>query len=723
VRTSAGAAARAVVRRREGLRARVRASQRVQPRFPGRRPPAPGVAPRGVSSLPLVWAALALAACAAAGPPPLAPEEAAQAEAQYEQVQELLAVDASTATAELERFLRDWPGSELADDAALELARRAEEAGELDRAARHLIWAQRSHPRGDRIDEVRLLLAEVEQRRGHTEAAYRTAARIRASRLPASEQHRVHVLLAGLAGERGEHALSLRWWSRAHGSAADQAGRDRVDAAIDALVTGLSPRELEEVSRRLDGRFPALQVELELADRALEDADADRARRHLLAARELPATTAEGERLAALEERLASLGTGGPSAAELPSFSDLGPGPSLDGARGTVGVALPLSGPFAGFGEACLRGVLLAAGVFGEGEPTGVRLLVRDSRGSAEGAAAAVEELAREGVSAIVGPLLASEAEGAAVVAERLGVPLLALTGRDRVARGRPWVFRVGREPRGEIQVLVDHAVSQAGLGRFAILYPDDAYGRGARDLFWDEVEALGGRVVGVQSYEPGATDFAGPIRDLIGYVMLTEAEEEALEEREDMLDEAKRLPPEEALALREEARALLGPEDQPLPPVVDFDALFVPDAYEQVTLIAPQLAFHEVDGVRLLGSAGWNHPDLVRIGGSNTDGAIFTETFYAASDVAWVARFVDAFEASYGSPPGSLAALSYDAANLVLAQLARGLHARDVLRRALLDVRDWPGVSGVTTMRSDGTARKRPFLLGVADRRIRALD
>ncbi|HKJ23368.1 MAG TPA: penicillin-binding protein activator, partial [Myxococcota bacterium] len=320
-------------------------------------------------------------------------------------------------------------------------------------------------------------------------------------------------------------------------------------------------------------------------------------------------------------------------------------------------------------------------------------------------------------------PLLASEAEAAAVSADRKSVPLLTLTGRDEVARGRPWVFRVGREPRGEIQVLVDHAVHQMGLGRFAVLYPDDAYGRGARDLFWDEVEAVGGRIVGVQSYEPGATDFAGPIRDLVGYVLLTPAEKEALDTREDMLDAARRLPPEEALALREEARALLGPDDRPLPPIVDFDGLFLPDAWEEVTLIAPQLAFHEVEGVRLLGSSGWNHPDLVRIGRDHVEGSVFTETFYPASEVGYVANFTGGFADAFGSPPGSLAALSYDAANLVLVQLARGLHSRDSLRQALLDVRAYPGVSGITTMRSDGTAQKRPYLLGVDKRKIHALD
>jgi len=694
--------------------------------------------PRSASAVPLVpmlslvstlWLAAAVTACAAPGPPPLPPEEAARARAEYENVRQLLAVDAATGTEELERFLRTWPRSELADDAALELARRAFEAGSLDRAARHLVWATRLHPRGDRVDEVHLLLARVERERGHAEAAYRTASRVRLSRLAPAQRHRMHLLLADLAAERGDHGLALRWLSQAHAEAPEPEARAGAVDRIDALLTGLSRRELEAAARELGGRFPAARVHLRLAGLALEAGEADAARRHLQEVAALEVTPAEALRRDALMERLAGVAPPGESAAALPDFHEVAPEALRpDAVRGTLGVVLPLSGPFAGFGEECLRGVLLAAGSFGpasgNGSGPGVRVLVQDTQGTAEGAAAAVRRLAHESdASAIVGPLLASEAEAAAAAAEIARVPLLALTGRDAVARGRPHVFRMGRAVRGEIEVLVAHAVESAGLGRFAILYPEDAYGRGTRDLFWDQVEARGGRVVGVQSYDPDATDFADPIRDLIGYRLLTSREKEALEEREDMLDQAKRLPPEEALVLREEARAMLGPEGEPLPPIVDFDALFIPDSYEKVTLIAPQLAFHDAEGARLLGAAGWNHPDLVRIGGEHLEGAIFTETFFPASDVPYVADFTRSFAETYGAPPGSLAALAFDAARLVLAQLARGVDRRSEVRQALLDVRAWPGVSGVTTMRSDGTAQKRPYLLGVQSRSIQALE
>jgi hypothetical protein len=44
-------------------------------------------------------------------------------------------------------------------------------------------------------------------------------------------------------------------------------------------------------------------------------------------------------------------------------------------------------------------------------------------------------------------------------------------------------------------------------------------------------------------------------------------------------------------------------------------------------------------------------------------------------------------------------------------------------MRQGLLAVRAYPGVSGVTTMRADGTAQKRPYLLGVRRGQIVSLD
>jgi ABC-type branched-subunit amino acid transport system substrate-binding protein len=458
---------------------------------------------------------------------------------------------------------------------------------------------------------------------------------------------------------------------------------------------------------------------LRAAELDLEAADPDAAQRALERAARLPLSSDDAARLRSLEARIRLRAPAEAGAAEvreaLPTLAEASRrgGASTSGAEGTLGVVLPLSGRLARFGEESLQGILLAAGVFGEADGRRVRVLIRDSAGDPQRASVAVAELAaRSDVAGIVGPLLAAESEAAAATAEAAGMPLVSLAAREEADDGRPQAFRVRAVPREEVALLVDHAMGELGAHRFAILYPRDAYGQGLRRLFWEAVEERGGEIAAVASYDPSATDFGGPIRSLLGYDLLGAAEKQALAKREEMESKARRLPPAQAAKLLEEARSLKGPDGAPLPPILDFDALFLPESHEKVVLIAPQLAFHDARGIRLLGTGSWNHPDLVAIGRDHVDGARFTAGFFAASPLRIVQEFAAAYEAAYAAPPVDLAAQGYDAANLLLAQLARGLVTREAVYEGLSRLGVQPGVTGVLSV--DGGLRKRPVLLGV---------
>ncbi len=631
--------------------------------------------------------------------------------------------------ARLRVFLSDRPDSPLADDAAVALAdslvarERPEEArGVLEEALR-----RRS---GDRRDALRWRLAQLERRAGEPETAYRTASEIRLSRLDEPEQRSVQLFLAGAAEEAGDPLAALRWLEPVRASESDEVAAAELDAQIDAVIAQLSLEDVERAAEQFGRRAPAARLRLRQAELGLAAGDAEAVQEALDEARQLPLTTDEAARLAALENRLL---TGGGLRADwkpLPGLAEEPPEPFPDASRveTTLGVVLPLSGPYAAFGEASLEGVLLATRVFdaGESDPrrSGVRLLVRDSAGSAERAAAAVDELsARPEVSAILGPLLFAEAEAAALSRSGGGVPLVSLTRREGLTHGAGRVLRLGLSPRSEAEVLAEVAREQLAAQRFAILYPRDGYGRQMRRLFWQAVEARGGQVVGVASYDPEATDFATPIRRLIGYAFLSPEETEAIRERDRILDRAKRFGPEKAAELRQEAAEITGPDEQPLPPFVDFDALFIPDDHENVSLLAPQLAFHGVRGVRLLGGSGWNDPELLRIARRHVDGAVFTAPYHVGSRLPRVAEFERRFQATFGRVPDGLAAQAFDATNLVLRPLAEGRATPDGLWRELVSVGRFAGVSGVTAVEPDGRSVTRPHLLGVERGRIVSID
>jgi ABC-type branched-subunit amino acid transport system substrate-binding protein len=87
------------------------------------------------------------------------------------------------------------------------------------------------------------------------------------------------------------------------------------------------------------------------------------------------------------------------------------------------------------------------------------------------------------------------------------------------------------------------------------------------------------------------------------------------------------------------------------------------------------------------------------------------------------VAGFVKGYRAAFDLEPDAYSAHAYDAANIVLVQLARGFETREEVREGILRTQAYPGASGITSLRPDGNAKKRPFLLQVRGRRIIALD
>jgi len=628
-------------------------------------------------------------------------------------------------------FLERFPEGVLAPEAELALGELAHREGRLDEAARR--YTRVMETGGTPGDRARVRLASLELERGRLDRAREFLARARLSRLDADDLRTAYRALADTAAGPVER---VRWLALLRGELDEEAEANAVDVEIDALLAELDLPALERVVRLLGDRVPAGRVHITRTERALDAGDLDAAREALEAARSAPLAPRYATRLAAVSSRVRAREAGPTDISQLPTFQEVieRPYPDVSAARGTLGVAVPLSGPFARFGEEALQGVLLAARVFSaggqDGEAVGqagdgatpaprIRVVVRDSGGEAAQAAAAVRDLAADPeLVAIVGPLVSKACEAAAREAEALGVPLLALTARERLARERPWAFRMRTRPVEEVQLLVDRA-RELGAERFAILYRDDPYGLGLRSLFWDAVEARGGRVVAVASYDPRATDFGEPIRRLVGYTLLDDEEKQLIAKREKMRDRAKRLPPEEALALREKARELTAADGHPIPPIVDFDALFIPDSHENVVLIAPQLAFHEVTGPRLLGTDGWYDEELLRLGREHVEGALFAAHYFPESPVPYVRDFHADFLDTFGVPPDSFAAEAFDAARIVLLQLARGREGREAVREGLLATEAYPGVSGILTMRSDGNAHKRPYLLGIERRKV----
>ena len=358
-----------------------------------------------------------------------------------------------------------------------------------------------------------------------------------------------------------------------------------------------------------------------------------------------------------------------------------------------IGCILPLTGRYAAYGKRALDAVSLAAGIFDPRKRTDTRLIIEDSGGDPDISRAAVEKLVRKSrVVCILGPLGVVEAQSAAAEAQRLEVPILVMTQKEGITETGSFVFRNFLTNRMQVRTLANYAVNNLGLRRFAVLYPQDANGHEMVRLFRAEIQRLGGQIRKVKAYDKAETDFGAEIRFITGR------------------------PRPHSVGFGKDQRT----EPPPEAPPVDFDALFIPDVYGRVQMIAPQLAFHDVKGVQLLGSSGWNSPELLKTGARHLEGALFVDDFFPGSFHPELNDFTDAFYAAFGREPDGMDATWFDAAGIAVSIVDGGrAETRQEFRERLAGLRSYPGVTGKTSFFDSRDADKELYLLQVQEGRI----
>jgi ABC-type branched-subunit amino acid transport system substrate-binding protein/predicted negative regulator of RcsB-dependent stress response len=370
--------------------------------------------------------------------------------------------------------------------------------------------------------------------------------------------------------------------------------------------------------------------------------------------------------------------------------------------RTTIGCLLPLSGRYKVYGDRAMRGVEMALARFNQqnigGEP--VQLIVKDSGSDPGMLTAAIEELVQARVAAIIGPLV--DAEYAAEIAQQNGIPIVTWTQKEHITEIGDWVFRNFMTPEMQVKRIVGYAADVLGARSFVILYPEEKYGATFMNLFWDEVIQHGGRVVGVESYDPSQTDFAEPIKKLVGQFYDTPWD----------LKDIVRPPQDSDTAIGEEQEISRGDrgrrEDEGPEAIVDFDAIFIPDAPAKAGLIVPQLAYYDIEGVYLLGTNLWHSPKMIEMARDYVQGAIMPDGFFPDSQNWRVREFVKLFEDTYAETPGVIEATAYDTA-MMLFQICHhpDVQSRTAIKEELLRLRDFPGVTGLTSFDGQRDALK----------------
>lgn len=329
------------------------------------------------------------------------------------------------------------------------------------------------------------------------------------------------------------------------------------------------------------------------------------------------------------------------------------------GAAPVIGAVVPLSGGsyLAQSARQVEEGARLAVSAFRLRLRRPVALEVHDDLANPLAAAALVEALERAGAVALIGPLLPAGVEAAAR-ARRGPLPILSPTARS-LPPGLPGVYSLMTPDPTAARGVAEYA-RRSGITRVAVMYPRTAPARFEATAFMEAFRAAGGTVTLELPYDSTKTTLG---------------------------DELNRV-----------ARA------RP-------DALFLPLAERDIPLVAPQVAYYGVDtlGVRVLGTAAWaDEGTLRRVDPRSTNGVIAAAPLAADSSNAAYLAFVRAYEETYRRTLRSpLPAYGYDAAALVLNALRSGARTAAEVSRALEATQDFPGATGVISVRDGRIVRR----------------
>ncbi|UNQ72653.1 ABC transporter substrate-binding protein [Infirmifilum sp. NZ] len=348
----------------------------------------------------------------------------------------------------------------------------------------------------------------------------------------------------------------------------------------------------------------------------------------------------------------------------------LAPRPTTPAAQQTItvpiGALLPLTGDLSSFGKRNQHALELAVediNAFAEqvGSPFRFRLLVEDTGTNPEQARAKIQALAAQGVQAVIGPMASSEvsqvkqfadANKIVVISQSSTAPSLAVAG--------DYVFRVVPSDVYQGRALA-RLVFSSGFRGAAVIYRNDAWGKGLFEAFAARFRELGGSVEAV-AFDPNAQDVSGEVARLA------------------------------------EAASKLGPSTAVVLISFEDDGIKVIQAAAQNPTLS-KLKWFGTDGTaRASKMAQQIGAQLVSLGG-------LTSTVFQPGVNPLQSSFISKFRSRFGEDPDAYSMNSYDAAWLVaLSVMAAGQYSGEAIAKALPTVaQHYYGVTGNTALDQTG--------------------
>jgi branched-chain amino acid transport system substrate-binding protein len=326
-----------------------------------------------------------------------------------------------------------------------------------------------------------------------------------------------------------------------------------------------------------------------------------------------------------------------------------------------VGEYGSMTGAQATFGISTDNGVKLAVkekNAAGGIKGRQIQLVALDDQGKQGEAVTAVTKLiAEDRAVAVIGEVASSLSLAGGKVAQRAGIPMISPSStNEKVTQIGDMISRVCFIDSFQGYVGADFAKDKLGFTKAAILYDhSQAYSSGLRKDFKNAFTKMGGTVVTEQAYSGGDNDYSAQLTAIKN----------------------------------------AGPE-----------FIYVPGYYTEVVNIARQARQLGITAP-MIGGDGWVSDDL-KNAGTALDGCYFSDHYAKEDDRPEVKNFLLKFKAEYNQEPDSMAALGYDAANLLFDAIERaGTTDGKALAAAINSTKDFKAVTGDISIDEHRNAKK----------------
>lgn len=314
-----------------------------------------------------------------------------------------------------------------------------------------------------------------------------------------------------------------------------------------------------------------------------------------------------------------------------------------------IGAIFPMTGTAAEYGKRAMQGAQLGVDEINEAggiKGRKLKLYMEDSQGDPKQAAAIMNKFVSEGEYLVVLCLTTGETSVAAPIAQENGIVLLTGTVAPGVTEKGDYIFRNASNLILNANAMMDVCLDSLGLKRLAIIGLEIDAHLAVEEYVKKEFVARGGEVVAIENGQRGQTDFR---------TQLTKIK-----------------------AKNPEALYILG--------------------YSEIATMMKQARELGIKA-QFFGDPSMESPEVTRVAGSAAEGTIYTRSAFDPEDTSSVIRnFQKKYKEKYGESGDEYAAEFFDSIHLIAIAIGKYGATSDDIRRGLLAIKDYPGVSGLTT-------------------------